>query len=144
MVGGLGIFTWDRNQICPVLERQCSPPQSETSVSPQLYSVFLWVSMSLWVHSILLEASVTLPFCSKVPSHQGFPGSPPDERLFCSKKRLPLAAPFLTLTHLLQPDEGSTEVGESMHLLEHSPADPVTRNIGQVSGELVAWMGRCS
>jgi hypothetical protein len=52
----------------------------------------------------------------------------------------------LTPTHLLQSDEGSTKDGESMYLLEHSPADPIIRNTGQVSGEWVAkrWWERSS
>lgn len=82
---------------------------------------------------------MTLLLWSKVPSHQGFPGTPTDgdsaaERgiwLLCSN-----------LTSLLQSYEGSTKDGESMHLLEHSPADPFTRNIGQVSGNPGGWDGK--
>lgn len=46
------------------------------------------------------------------------------------------------LIPLLQSDEGSTKDGESMHLLEHSPSDPFTRNTDQVSGDLGGWDGK--
>lgn len=48
---------------------------------------------------------------------------------------------FLTVLPLLQPDERGTKDGESVHVLEHSPADPFTRSPGQVSGDLGDWDG---
>lgn len=82
---------------------------------------------------------MTFPLCGEVPSHQGFLGTATDQILLLKEEAL---APFLTLISLLQPDEGSAKDGESMHLLEHSAADPVTRNIGQVSGNLGGWAGK--
>ena len=51
------------------------------------------------------------------------------------------ALPFLTALPLTQPDEGGTEDGESVHVLEHSPADPFTGSTDQVSGDLGDWDG---
>lgn len=82
---------------------------------------------------------MTFLFCGKVPVIGIFRHSHRSEMLLLKEEAL---APFLTLISLLQPDEGSTKDGESMHLLEHSPADPVTRNIGQVSGDLGVWAGK--
>ena len=48
---------------------------------------------------------------------------------------------FLTVLPLTQPDEGGTEDGESVHVLEHSPADPFTGSTDQVSGDLGDWDG---
>lgn len=48
---------------------------------------------------------------------------------------------FLTALPLTQPDEGGTEDGESVHILEHSPADPFTGSTDQVSGDLGDWDG---
>ena len=48
---------------------------------------------------------------------------------------------FLTALPLLQPDEGGTKDGESVHILEHSPADPFTGSTDQVSGDLGDWAG---
>ena len=48
---------------------------------------------------------------------------------------------FLIALPLTQPDEGGTEDGESVHVLEHSPADPFTGSTDQVSGDLGDWDG---
>lgn len=82
---------------------------------------------------------MTLPLWSKVPSHQGPPGSPADGDSAADRGSLVLSC---NLTSPLQSDEGSTKDGESMHLLEHSPADPFTRNTGQVSGNGGGWDGK--
>lgn len=83
---------------------------------------------------------MTFPLWQSPKSSGIFRHSHRSEMLLLKEEAL---APFLSLISLLQPDEGSTKDGESMHLLEHSPADPVTRNIGQVSGEdLGGWDGK--
>lgn len=84
---------------------------------------------------------MTPPLWSKVPNHQESLGSSQIREALLLKEEI-LAASFLTLTYILQFDEGSTKDGESMHLLEHSPADPFTRNTDQVSGDLDGWNGK--